>query len=52
VVDDATGEHTVYSETRQPGDRVNQTVHIAKNPSSQATVQVFAGGQLLREMQF
>lgn len=52
VVDDATGEHTVYSETRQPGDRVNQTVHIAKNTSSQATVQVFAGGQLLREMQF
>ncbi|MEO6907481.1 MAG: PASTA domain-containing protein [Abditibacteriaceae bacterium] len=52
VVDDATGEHTIYSEMKQPGDIINQTVHIAKNDSSQATVQVYAGGQLLREMQF
>lgn len=52
VVDDATGEHTVYSEMKQPGDNINQTVHVAKNSSAQATVQVYAGGQLLREMQF
>lgn len=52
VVDDATGEHTVYSEMKQPGDSINQTVHVAKTPGSQATVQVYGGGQLLREMQF
>jgi serine/threonine-protein kinase len=52
VVNDATGEHTVYSEMRQAGDVIDQTVHVAKTPSSQATVQVYAGGQLLREMRF
>jgi len=52
VVNDATGEHTVYSEIKQPGDTVDQTIHVAKTPSSSATVQVYAGGQLLREMRF
>jgi len=52
VVNDATGEHTVYSEMKQPGDSIDQTVHVAKTASSQAIVQVYAGGQLLREMQF
>jgi serine/threonine-protein kinase len=52
VVNDATGEHTVYSEMKQPGDSIDQTVHVAQTASSQATVQVYAGGQLLREMQF
>lgn len=52
VVNDATGEHTVYSEMEQPGDVIDQTVHVAKTPELKATVQVYAGGQLLREMQF
>jgi len=52
VVNDATGEHTVYSEMKQPGDSINQTVHVAMTSGAQATVQVYAGGQLLREMQF
>jgi len=52
VVNDATGEHTVFSEMKQPGENINQTVHVAKTPGTQATVQVYAGGQLLRERQF
>ena len=51
VVSDADGEHTIYHRTHQPGDLVDQLIHVPRPQGTTATVRVYVGGVIQREEQ-
>jgi serine/threonine-protein kinase len=49
IVRDADGEHTVYRQTHNPGDIVDETVQVTREQGVSAVVRIYVGGSLLRE---
>jgi serine/threonine-protein kinase len=49
IVRDADGEHTVYRQSHNPGDVVDETVQVTREQGTSAVVRIYVGGSLLRE---
>lgn len=50
VVYDAEGEYIAYQQSHEAGDVVDKTIQVVRAPDSTATVKVYIGGRLVREM--
>lgn len=49
VVNDSGGEDTVYQETHQPGDLIDETVRVRREQGATARVRIYIGGKLYKE---
>jgi hypothetical protein len=49
IVRDADGEHTVYRQTHNAGDVLDETVQVTREQGTTALVRIYVGGALLRE---
>jgi hypothetical protein len=47
IVRDAEGEHTVYQQMHQPGDSIDEKIHVVREQGTTAEVSVYVGDQLL-----
>ncbi len=50
VAKDVDGERTVYKRTHQPGDVVQKNVQVTRAQGTTATVRIYVGGALFREL--
>lgn len=50
VVQDAEGEYVAYQQSHEAGDVVDKTIQVVRAPDATATVRVYIGGRLVREM--
>jgi len=50
IVKDAEGEYVAYQQAHEAGDVIDKTIQVVRAPDATATVLVYIGGRLVREM--
>ncbi len=50
IVQDAEGEYVAYQQAHEAGDVIDKTIQVVRAPDATATVRVYIGGRLVREM--